>query len=97
MQCTTSNEFSDHLGFVDKMKKSMGNVIVKCPIETTTDQITGTDRQLRFIREQLKANNHQLEEIIQTKPPEYLSIKAAANRFDLTAEARSRSTNWAAA
>ena len=78
-----SNEFSVHLGLVVKPKKRMENEGVKCPMETTTDQITGTDKQSRFLIEQLKTINNQLEEIKQTKPPEHLSVKSAASNMGL--------------
>ena len=65
----------------------MENGGVKCPMVTTSDQITGTDKQLRFICEQLNVIKNQREEIKQTKPPEYLSIKSAASRFNFTEQA----------
>ena len=65
----------------------MENGVVICPMVTTADLIGGIDRQFRFIREHLMVINNHLDEIKQTRPPEYLSIKSAASRFDLTEQA----------
>lgn len=63
------------------------NVAVKYFMVTSADHSKSTDKQLRFIREQLMVIHNQLVEIKQTKPPKYLSIKSAASRFDLTEQA----------
>ena len=55
--------FSDHLGLVDKLKKSMENVVVKCPVVTSGDQSKAADKQLRLNREQLNTPSNQLEGI----------------------------------